>query len=103
MQPVDGLTPEQRARVTIDRDLELAGWVIHNHPSINLHASQGAAVREAPTGDGGFADYLLDVDKRIVGVVEAKKAGVTLAEFHAQAMRYAGNLTAAQQLNAVGL
>jgi len=50
-------------------------------------------------GDG-IVDYLLYVDKRIVGVIEAKKGGVTLAEVHSQAMRYASSLTAAQKLNA---
>ena len=101
MQQAEGLTPEQRARVIIDRDLGLAGWEIQNRDSINLHAARGIAVREVPMGDGGFADYLLYVDHRIVGVIEAKKAGVALAEVHAQALRYAENLTPAQQLNAI--
>jgi type I restriction enzyme R subunit len=95
------MTPEQRARAVIDETLHLAGWVIQDRDAINLSASQGVAVREVPMADGGFCDYLLYVDQRIVGVIEAKKDGTTLAEVHAQAMRYAENLTAAQQLNAV--
>ena len=95
-----GLTPEQEARQLIDKQLTNAGWVIQDRDSINLQASTGIAVREVNMGDGR-ADYLLYVDKRIVGVIEAKPAGVTLAEVHAQAMRYAESLTAAQKLNAV--
>lgn len=84
----------------IDAQLNAAGWTIQDRDSINLQAAQGVAVREVNMGDGR-ADYLLYVDKRIVGIIEAKPAGVTLAEVHAQAMRYAESLTAAQQLNAV--
>ena len=95
-----GLTPEQRARVQIDAQLTQAGWVLQDRDALNLQAGQGIAVREVNMGDGR-ADYLLYVDQRIVGVIEAKPAGVTLAEVHAQAMRYAESLTAAQKLNAV--
>jgi type I restriction enzyme R subunit len=51
-------------------------------------------------GDGRV-DYLLYVNQKIVGVIEAKPAGTTLAEVHLQAMRYASSLTAGQKLNAV--
>ena len=69
MGHVNGLTPEQKARALIDRDRESAGWIIQSRDSINLHAGQGVAVREATMGDGGFADYLLYVDQRILGVI----------------------------------
>lgn len=97
---IGGMSPEQKARAQIDAQLVAAGWQIQDRDSINLQAAQGVAVREVNMGDGR-ADYLLYVDKRIVGVIEAKPAGVTLAEVHAQAMRYAESLTAAQKLNAV--
>ena len=95
------MTPEQRARAVIDETLHLAGWLVQDRDAINLSASQGVAIREVPMADGGFCDYLLYVDQRIVGVIEAKKDGTTLAEVHAQAVRYASNLTASQKLNAV--
>lgn len=95
-----GLTPEQRARLVIDKNLELAGWIIQNRDHINLGAGPGIAVREVPMGDGGYADYLLYINNKIVGVIEAKKDGITLAEVHAQALRYAENLTPGQQGNA---
>ena len=95
-----GLSPEQRARLLIDKDLEIAGWIIQNRAEMNLSAGAGVAVREVPMGDGRV-DYLLYLNQKIVGVVEAKPAGVTLAEVHLQAMRYASSLTAGQKLNAV--
>lgn len=96
-----GLTPEQRARIVIDKNLELAGWIVQNRNHINLGAGPGIAVREVPMGDEGYADYLLYVDAKIVGVLEAKKDGITLAEVHAQALRYAENLTPGQRGNAI--
>ena len=43
---------------------------------MNLFAGQGVAVREAIMKRGhGRADYLVYVDKRAVGVIEAKPEG----------------------------
>lgn len=95
-----GLPAEAKARLKIDEDLQLAGWVIQDRASLNLDAATGVAVREVPMGDGRV-DYLLYLNKRIVGVIEAKPAGTTLAEVHLQAMRYASSLTPGQKLNAV--
>lgn len=91
---------EAQARLKIDADLQLAGWVVQDRAEMNLSAGPGVAVREVPMGDGRV-DYLLYLNQRIVGVVEAKPAGTTLAEVHLQAMRYASSLTPAQKLNAV--
>ena len=47
--------------------------------ALNLGAGTCVAVREFPLKPGhGKADYLLYVDKKAVGVVEAKPAGTTL-------------------------
>ena len=73
------MTPEQEARVNIDRLLEPAGWSVQNADSINLYASSGVAVREFPLKSGhGTADYLLYVNQKAAGVVEAKPEGSTL-------------------------
>ncbi len=95
-----GLPAEARARLVIDAQLERAGWVIQSRDELNLSAARGVAVREVPMGDGRV-DYLLYVDQKIVGVVEAKPEGTTLAEVHLQAMRYASSLTAGQKMNAI--
>ena len=68
-------TPEARARENIDAQLSACGWVIQNRDNINLFASQGVAIREFPL-DTGYADYLLFVDQKAVGVIEAKKEGI---------------------------
>ncbi len=95
-----GLPAEAQARLKIDADLRLAGWIIQDRAEMNLSAGLGIAVREVPMGDGRV-DYLLYLNQRIVGVIEAKPAGTTLAEVHLQAMRYASSLTPGQKLNAV--
>lgn len=64
-------TPEQRARDNIDKLLEQAGWKVQNKNKIDFSVSLGVAVREYDT-DVGLADYVLFVDKKALGVIEAK-------------------------------
>lgn len=83
--------PEQLARDEIDNQLIDCGWLIQDKSKINLAAGQGVAVKEYLT-DAGPADYVLFVDKRPVGIIEAKKivAGVTLVtEVETQSYEYA--------------
>jgi type I restriction enzyme, R subunit len=49
------MTPEAKARQSIDLKLEQAGWLIQDMKELNLGAGQGVAVREYPT-DSGPAD-----------------------------------------------
>jgi len=65
--------PEQKARDNIDAQLEQAGWVVQSKNKLDLSASLGVAVREFQT-DIGPADYVLFVDRKACGVIEAKKA-----------------------------
>jgi type I restriction enzyme R subunit len=80
-------TPEALARQKIDELLRAAGWVLQNRDQINLGAGRGVAVREYPTA-AGPADYLLFVDRRPVGVVEAKAAGTPLSGVSEQSGKY---------------
>lgn len=82
--------PEQKARDTIDALLEQAGWVVQSKNKIDLNAGLGIAVREYQT-DIGPADYVLFVDKKAVGVIEAKKQdlGHKLTEVELQTAGYA--------------
>jgi type I site-specific restriction endonuclease len=53
----------------------------------------GVAIREAVMAAGhGRADYLLYVDRRAVGVIEAKPEGTTLSGVEWQSARYATGL-----------
>jgi type I restriction enzyme R subunit len=65
-------TPEQQARDQIDRLLTQAGWRVQASQAINLHDGLGQAVREYQT-DVGPADYVLFVQGKAVGVIEAKR------------------------------
>ena len=72
---MDGMTnqnPEQIARDAIDAQLSASGWAVQYKGGINLSAGEGQAVREYTT-DTGPADYVLFVDGKPVGVIEAKK------------------------------
>jgi type I restriction enzyme R subunit len=85
-------TPEQKARREIDADLTAAGWHVQNREDMELTAGRGIAVREFVMKTGfGFADYLLYVDRKALGAVEAKAEG-TLAGVEAQSAKYAAGL-----------
>ena len=86
-------TPEQEARLQIDRMLEEAGWRVCDVKNANIHAGRGVAIREFPLRSGyGFADYLLYLDGQAVGVIEAKRAGVTLSGVEIQSDKYKNGL-----------
>jgi len=83
------MKPEEKARVEIDKKLIQAGWVVQNLNEFNPMASLGVAVREVQTNSGPV-DYLLVVDKKPVGVIEAKKRdeGHNLVAVAEQSRRY---------------
>ena len=87
------MTPEERARVQIDQLLQYAGWEVQDRARMSLFGrpNRGVAVREAPL-QTGYADYLLFVDGKALGVVEAKKVGTTLSGVEPQSGRYAAGL-----------
>src|SRR2546427_281221 len=64
--------PEQAARDKVDQLLSASGWAVQDKKSIDFNAAPGVAIREYQT-DIGPADYVLFVDKKAVGVIEAKK------------------------------
>ena len=81
------MLPEQQARQQIDALLAAAGWAVQDRDRVNLGAAPGVAVREfhLATGD---ADYLLFVDRKATGVIEAKPAGTTLSGVAEQSAKY---------------
>jgi len=86
-------TPEENARTEIDRLLGAAGWSVQDYRSANLQAAHGVALREFQLKDGyGAADYLLYVDGKAAGVIEAKKVGATLTGVELQSARYSKGL-----------
>jgi len=64
--------PEQIARDNIDKQLIACDWVIQSIKQVNLNAGTGVAVKEYLT-DVGPADYVLFIDGKPCGVIEAKR------------------------------
>lgn len=96
------LAAEQRARVLIDRQLSDAGWSVQDKKSLNLIAHQGVACREVVMKSGhGRVDYLLYVDRKVVGVIEAKPEGTTLSGVEWQSAVYANGLPAEAELKSI--
>ena len=88
--PSDNQTPEQAARDKIDKQLSHAGWIVQDNKKIDFSAGFGIAVREYQT-DVGPADYVLFVDKKPAGIVEAKREdwGHKITTVEEQSLTYA--------------
>ncbi|MEV0125475.1 DEAD/DEAH box helicase family protein [Streptomyces sp. NPDC050703] len=93
---------EVQVRKRLDAMLAAAGWDVQDGGAdLNLHVlgdrrGNGVAVREVTTARGR-ADYALYVDRKLVGVIEAKREGADLSAAEAQADRYADHPADAQQ------
>ena len=91
------MKPEEEAREKIDELLEAAGWIIQDYKGLDLGAGAGIAVREFPLkpsseGKPPTADYLLFLDRKAAGVLEAKPAGTTLSGVAEQSDKYRENI-----------
>ena len=83
------MTPEEKARQSIDAQLVQCGWVIQDRAEVNLVAARGVAVREVSMKRGhGETDYLLFVDAKALGTIEAKPEGFTLTGAEPQSAKY---------------
>lgn len=85
------MVKEEEARQLIDGLLEAAGWLVQDYRNLNLSAGIGVAVREFPLKTG-FADYMLFVDRKAAGVIEAKPVGATLGGVDWQSEKYTKGL-----------
>ena len=85
-------TPEQIARDKIDAKLKSSGWIVQKKSQLNLNAGIGVAVTEL-TYEIGEADYTLFVDRKPIGVIEAKKEddGFRLTQVEEQSTGYANS------------
>ena len=82
-----GMTPEEKARVEIDRILTSCGWTVQDKNAVNLAASRGVAVAEL-SFKKGEPDYTLFVDGKAIGTVEAKPEGFPLTGVEEQSEKY---------------
>ncbi len=87
------MTPEETARREIDAQLSRCGWIVQDYRRMNISAGPGVAIREFPLSTGE-ADYLLYLDAKAVGVVEAKPEGHSLTGVETQSGKYLDGLPA---------
>jgi len=82
--------PEQIARDKIDTMFLASGWIVQPKDKINLNEGLGIAVTEYQT-EVGPADYVLFVDKKPLGIIEAKRIeeAVHFSEHETQSKGYA--------------
>lgn len=73
----DGLKPEERARARIDEQLADAGWRVADRDHFT-YDHNAVAVREGLLDDNHEADYLLFVEGKVIGVLEAKRSDIDL-------------------------
>lgn len=88
--PTDKL--EAETRIEIDAKLEACGWAVQDKKKINLHEKLGVAVREFETNTGP-ADYMLFIQGKACGIIEAKREGANLGHVAEQSARYATSNT----------
>ena len=83
--------PEDKARHDlINPALEKSGWKVQHFKTANIYATKGVAVEFFQMGKSvGEADYVLFVDGKACGIIEAKKEGMTLIGKEPQSNRYA--------------
>lgn len=83
------MTPEERARIRIDRWFEDAGWEVTDRDHYSP-ASTAVAIREGLLDGNLEADYFLFINGKAVGVLEAKRKEVDINSSYVaeQAERY---------------
>jgi type I restriction enzyme R subunit len=86
--PNDYTLLETQTREAIDHKLTDAGWGIQGKRRLNLYRSLGVAVREMDS-DSGQADYMLFIDGKTCGIIEAKRESTDLGGVAKQSARYA--------------
>lgn len=84
------MSPEEKARIEIDKKLEASGYKVQDVKDFNPMAGPGVVVREWQT-DTGPCDYLIFIDGKPCGLIEAKEhnKGEKLTQVADQTKRYA--------------
>jgi type I restriction enzyme R subunit len=89
------LPPEKRARLKIDQMLRASGWIVQDAGKAHIAAGRGVAIREfILEPPHGRVDYLLYVDAKAAGTIEAKPEGYTLTSVEPQTAQYIGGMPA---------
>ena len=86
----------------MDRLLDEAGWILQDCAQFNRMDSLGVALREFQLPNGA-CDYLLFVDGKATGVIEAKKQGATLSGVCEQSEKYMDALPDYPERNGIAI
>ena len=91
---ISSMTPEEKARVRIDQMFSDAGWKVVSRDEYSPSLT-AAAIEEGILQGGKEADYLLFINGKAVGVLEAKKASTDVSSDRviSQAEGYTHKLT----------
>ena len=95
------LNPEQLSRQQIDEQLRACGWIVQDYKAIDFSAGRRIAVREVPLKTGP-CDCLLLVDRKALGVVDAKKVGTTWSTDAGKPSQYSSGLPDLLRAKATG-
>lgn len=87
------MTPEEKARVTIDRWLEDAGWRVVDRDEYEADMT-AAAIREGLLKGNHEVDYMLMINGKVAGMLEAKREEVDVdsVKVSEQVAAYARNV-----------
>ncbi len=87
------MTPEEKARVKIDKMFEEAGWQVVSRDEYTPELT-AAAIKEGLLKHNLEADYFLFINGKAVGVLEAKRAEIDVDcdEVKGQAEKYVNNV-----------
>ena len=72
------MLPEEKARIDIDRKLQDAGWEVVDRKHY-LPTLSAVAITEGILKGNLEADYLLFIEGKAIGVIEAKRADIPLS------------------------
>lgn len=93
---------ERNNHALIQRQLQIAGWELRDPAESILSAESGVVFRDLRMGQGHRrADYVLVVDRRVVGAVETKLEGTQLPGLELQSVMNAYGPPATGQLDAI--
>ena len=87
----NSLLPEEKARVKIDKSLNAAGWTVVSRDEFTSTIN-AQAVKENLMKGNLEADYILYIDGKAIGVIEAKREDNSLGEKVAEQAQNYGNI-----------
>ena len=86
------MTPEEKARHDIDRQLDQCGWVVQDRTEMNISAGPGVAVREFPDDRAARRITCFTRAARPSASSRPSRKGIPLIGVETQSVKYVGAL-----------